>query len=108
VLLDQAWTAAFRALGKTPTGWATFIPANFFVGIAVVWLYARLRPLYGAGLKAALRVGMAAWVVFWAIPLMAMAPLDLFPNRLLFLAIGLGLMGANLGSVVGAWLYRDA
>jgi hypothetical protein len=108
VLLDQAWTAAFRALGKTPTGWATFIPANFFVGILVVWLYARLRPLYGEGPKAALRVGMAAWVVFWAIPLMAMAPLDLFPNRLLFLAIGLGLMGANLGSVVGAWLYRDA
>jgi hypothetical protein len=67
-----------------------------------------LCALYGAGPKAALRVGMAAWVVFWAIPLMAMAPLDLFPNRLLFLAIGLGLMGANLGSVVGAWLYRDA
>ena len=31
VLFNNAWTAAFRALGKTPTGWGAFIPANFFV-----------------------------------------------------------------------------
>jgi hypothetical protein len=106
VLLDEAWTAAFRALGKTPTGWAVFLPANFFVGMLMVWLYARVWPRYGAGLKTALRVGLAGWVVFWVIPLMAMAPLDLFPYRLLFLAIGLGFVGANLGALVGAWLYR--
>src|SRR5258706_12651074 len=71
VLLDKAWTDAFRELGKTPTGWSTFIPANFIVGILMVWLYARLRPLYGGGPKTALRVGLAAWVGFWVIPLMA-------------------------------------
>jgi hypothetical protein len=108
VLLDQAWTAAFGALGKTPTGWATFIPANFLVGILMVWFYARLRPRYGAGPKTALRIGSAAWMVFWVIPLMAMVPLELFPNDLLFMAIGLGVIGANLGAVVGAWLYGDA
>jgi hypothetical protein len=32
VLLNDAWTAAFRALGKVPTGWGAFIPANFVVG----------------------------------------------------------------------------
>jgi hypothetical protein len=108
VLLDESWTAAFRALGKTPTGWATFIPANFLVGILMVWLYARLRPLYGVGPKTALRVGLATWVIFWVIPLMAMAPLELFPNHLLFIAIALGLADANLGALVGAWLYKDA
>src|ERR1035441_7556030 len=36
----------FGPLGKTPTGWSTFIPANFFIGILLVWLYARLRPGY--------------------------------------------------------------
>jgi hypothetical protein len=108
VLLDESWTAAFRALGKTPTGWATFIPANFLVGILMVWLYARLRPLYGVGRKTALRVGLATWVIFWVIPLLAMAPLELFPNHLLFIAIALGLADANLGALVGAWLYKDA
>ena|ERR1019366_4319732 len=33
VCFDDAWTAAFRALGKSPTGWTTFLPANFLVGI---------------------------------------------------------------------------
>jgi hypothetical protein len=49
VLLDDAWTAAFRALGKAPTGWLAFIPGNFGVGILMVWFYARLQPHYGPG-----------------------------------------------------------
>jgi hypothetical protein len=71
VYLDDAWTAAFRALGKTPTGWSAFIPANFFVGILMVWLYARLGPKYGGGPKTTLRSGLTVWAVFWLIPLMA-------------------------------------
>ena len=107
IYFDDAWTAAFRALGKTPTGWSTFIPANFLVGILLVWLYARLRPAYGSGPKTALRSGMAIWVVFWVIPLMAIMPMELFPTRLLAMAIGLGLVDANLAVLLGAWLYRD-
>jgi hypothetical protein len=107
-LLDRAWTAAFQTLGKQPTGWTTFIPANFLVGILMNWLYARLRTTYPAGPKTALRAGVAAWAVFWVIPLAAMAPLDLFPGYLLFIAIALGLVGANLGALLGAWLYKDA
>jgi len=107
VLLDDAWTAAFRALGKTPTGWPTFIPGNFMVGIAMVWLYARLRPRYGGGPNTALRSGLAVWAVFWVIPMMAIMPLDLFPNYLLFIVIALGLVDANLAALLGAWLYRD-
>ena len=107
VYLDDAWTAAFRTLGKTPKGWSTFIPANFFVGILLVWLYARLRPRYGPGGKTALRSGLATWVVFWAIPLMAIVPMDLFPNRLLALAIALGIVDVSLAVLAGAWLYQE-
>ena len=107
VYFDVAWTAAFRALGRTPKGWSTFIPANFFVGILTVWLYARLRPRYGAGPRTALRAGLAVWVVFWVIPLTNMAPMDLFPNGLLAMAIGLGLVDVNLAVLLGAWLYRE-
>jgi hypothetical protein len=35
IYLDDAWSAAFRALGKTPTGWSAFIPGNFL--IAFCW-----------------------------------------------------------------------
>jgi hypothetical protein len=79
VYLNEAWTAAFRALGKTPTGWSAFIPANFFAGILMVWLYARLRPRYGGGPKTALRSALMVWAVFWLIPLMAIVRWTCFP-----------------------------
>jgi len=107
VYLDDAWTAAFRALGKTPTGWSTFIPANFFIGILLVWLYACLRPRYGRGPKTALRSGLATWVVFWVIPLMAIVPMDLFPISLLAAAIALGIVEVGLAVLLGAWLYQE-
>jgi hypothetical protein len=106
VFLDDAWASAFRALGKTPTGWSTFIPANFVVGILMVWLYARLHPRYGGGPKTALRSGLAAWAVFWVIPMLAIMPMDLFPNSLLASVIALGFVDANLAVLLGAWLYK--
>lgn len=106
VVLGQAWTAAFQALGKTPKGWSTFIPGNFAVGIFLMWLYARLRPRYGRGTKTALRSGLATWAVFWVIPTLAMMPLDLFPNELLVLVIALGVVDANLAVLLGAALYE--
>src|ERR1035441_681427 len=107
VYLDDAWTAAFRALGKTPTGWSTFIPANFVIGILLVWLYARLRPAYGSGPTTALRSGLAVWVVFWVIPLSAFVPMDLFPTSLVTMAIALGVVDVGLAVLLGAWLYQE-
>jgi dipeptide/tripeptide permease len=46
-------------------------------------------------------------VIFWVIPLMAIVPMDLFPKSLLAMAIGLGLVDANLAVLLGAWLYTE-
>jgi len=106
VMLQERWTAAFAALGKHPTGWTSFIPANFLVGLFTVWLYARLRPRYGPGPWTAARAGLAMWVIFWVIPTLALVPLELFPNQLLFLIIAGGILNAHLAALFGAWLYR--
>ncbi len=108
VILNKEWTAAFAALGKVPTGWTTFIPSNFIVGTVAVWIYARLRSTYGSGLKAAVLAGLGTWLVFWTIPTMALMPLKLFPNQLLFATIGVGLVDAVLAALLGAWLYKEA
>jgi hypothetical protein len=107
VMLQERWTAAFAALGKHPTGWTTFIPANFLVGFFTVWLYARLRPRYGPGPRTALRAGLAMWIIFWVIPTLALVPLELFPNQLLYLIIAGGVINAHLAALLGAWLYKD-
>lgn len=104
--LLRDWTDAFASLGKTPTGWATFIPGCFILGIIAVWGYRWLADRYGPGLRTALRAGLAAWIVFWVIPTAALQPLALFPNRLLGLTILIGLVDGVLATVLGAWLYE--
>jgi hypothetical protein len=106
VLLDPQWTAAFAALGKTPKGWTSIIPSNFVVGIIGIWIYAKFLPNYGPGYKTALRSALTIWMVFWAIPMMALQPLDIFPNFLLFATIAVGLLDSILAVLLGAWIYR--
>jgi hypothetical protein len=107
VLLDKQWTAAFAALGKKPTGWTTFIPSNFLVGIFAVALYVWLRPRYSPTWNSAALAGIAIWLVFWVIPTVALMPLNLFPNRLLFAIIGIGVVDILLAVPVGVWLYKE-
>jgi hypothetical protein len=106
VLLNPQWTAAFAALGKTPTGWTTFIPSNFLVGIIGIWVYTKFRPNYGPGPKTALRSALSIWIVFWVIPMMALQPMDLFPNMLVFTTIVVGLLDSIPAILLGAWIYR--
>jgi hypothetical protein len=106
IFLNAQWTAAFAALGKTPTGWTTFIPANFVVGIISVWVYTRMSPKYGSGPQTAVRAGLAIWVVFWVIPEMALLPLNLFPSSLLFTVIAVGFLDGIPAVLLGAWIYR--
>ncbi|MGO9256014.1 MAG: hypothetical protein ACLQU1_06905 [Bryobacteraceae bacterium] len=106
MFLDAQWTAAFAALGKTPTGWTTFIPENFLLGVIAIWVYTRMRPSYGPGPKTAVRTALAVWVVFWVIPEMALQPLKLFPNSLLFTVIAVGLLDSIPAVLLGAWIYR--
>jgi len=106
VWLAQAWSDAFAALGRTPTGWTAFIPANFALGVIALWGYRWLSERYHAGLRTALRTGLAAWVIFWVIPTLARLALALFPARLLGLTIAVGLIDGVAATVVGAWLFE--
>jgi len=104
--LAPEWTSAFAALGKSPVGWASFIPANFILGIIAVWLYRWLCGRYPAGFTTAWRTGLCVWVIFWVIPTLAMQPLALFPNRLLALTILIGLADGVAATVLGAWAFE--
>ena len=83
---------------------ATFIPANFWLGIIIVWGYRWLSARYGPGPRTALRTGLVAWVIFWVIPMLAMQPLRIFPHGLLALTILVGLADGLLATMLGAWL----
>ena len=96
---------AFAALGKTPTGWTTFIPANFLVGIAAVWGYSLAQSNLRSEFRHGVRTACAVWCVFWAIPIAALVPLEIFPIRLMMLVVFVGVVDAALATLLATWLY---
>ena len=86
---------------------ATFLFAvNLAGGIWVMWLYAAVRPRYGAGAKTAAVAGFSWWVIstladatwgaFRLVPVKALLPLS---------AVSLPEM--IVATIVGAWLYSE-
>ena len=106
--LQPAWTRAFNALGKTPTGWSTFIPANFWLGVLAVLGYRWATRIYGPGVKTGLRTAVAVWMIFWVTPMLALQPMKIFPDALIAWTIIVGAADATAGTLLGAWLYDRA
>jgi hypothetical protein len=109
VVLKSEGEAAMKALGKTmPEGTSTLVVWliwGFLWGIAAVWLYAAIRPRYGAGPGTAARAGLAGWFFshfFCAI---------VFYNMGVFAVSGLAivwtLVEGIVATVIGAWLYKE-
>ena len=65
LLLAPQWAEGMKALGRPDFSTSQIIGFNILglaYGIFTVWLYAAIRPRYGAGPKAAVCAGLAAWV----------------------------------------------
>ena len=110
LLLEADMTAAMARLNLPPVGGsaiATFLVLGFALGIAIVWLYAAIRPRYGAGVKTALCAGAAAWFFAYAYPSIGFAVMGFFPTRLVVIGLVWGLAELMLAAVAGAWLYQE-
>jgi hypothetical protein len=95
---------------KPPTEGAMMglVGLAFLVGTAAVWLYAAIRPRFGAGPRTALVAGVAMWALTCLIPNLAMAGFGLLTGKLLFLATVIPLVEMPLATLAGAWAYREA
>jgi hypothetical protein len=87
----------------------TLIAMTFVLGIASVWLYAAIRPRYGAGVTTAIIAGFAVWVIahLWSGIYLGMGFYGLIPQKMAFLPVLTGLVEAPLGTIAGAWLYKE-
>jgi hypothetical protein len=94
-------------LGAPTPGFALFnVVIDLLEGISILWLYAAIRPLYGAGAKAAIiaafawwfivSLGDATWCSFGFFP----------PSTVIPLMIGT-LPALILATIAGATLYRE-
>jgi hypothetical protein len=111
VWLADDWRAALEALGKPEASGATialYVAWDFVLGIFLVWLYAAIRPRYGAGPATALRAGLAVWFAASLMRVIDEAPLGLFPARLWLITAAVGLLQLALAGLLGGWLYQEA
>src|ERR1700756_2720951 len=91
VWLMKDFAAAMQALGKQGAmgggmiGWFVFL--DFIYGITMVWLYAAIRPRFGAGAKTGVIAGLAVWFLIAFLHALGEAPMALFPQRLYTLPV---------------------
>ena len=109
-ILEKDWESAMRSLGKEPIGMqavAVFLALGFLLGITAVWIYAAVRPRLGAGPKTAICIGLIVWVLTSLFTTLGQLTTGIFPTRLLIIPLVWGLVELPLGTVAGAWLYRE-
>jgi hypothetical protein len=105
VILAKDMEAAISTLGRQMGGaqLAMFIAWGFLVGIFAIWLYAAIRPRYGAGPKTALCAGLAVWSLGYLLAAVTPLALNLFPTRLMVIGLAVGLAEVIVGTLAGAW-----
>jgi len=71
VVLQRQWADTFAALGKSPLLSVKQIVAlniwGLAIGVLTIWLYAAIRPRYGAGPRTAICAGLAMWAPAFAL-----------------------------------------
>lgn len=111
IFLARRWDEAalilnidMQTVGPLSTiGWIT---VDFLGGIFLVWLYASIRPRYGAGPQTAVLAGLAVWFVtrlmFSSYVFMGVFPLSL----IVYSSLG-SLLAAIVGALAGCAIYTE-
>ena len=111
--LGQDGVDLFKSLGvpQEPQAWQliALIAMTFVLGIAAVWLYAAIRPRYGAGPRTAICAGLAVWVLahLWSGVYLAAGFTGVITPKLAWLPVTWGLVEGPVGTLAGAWLYKE-
>jgi hypothetical protein len=109
-IVGGQWEEAMVNLGLEPAGTGSmvyWIIYGFVMGIAMVWLYAGLRPRLGPGPKTAAITGLFMWFVAWLLPSLSFGLMGLFPMNLMAISIIWGVFEVPIAAVAGAWLYTE-
>ena len=109
VLADRMEEAASSMGMELPTGSdiAIFVAMTFVLGILLVWLYAAIRPRYGAGPKAAILAGLFGWILLYAFWFAYNLAWEIFPQDMVTISTIWGLFELPIAAMIGGWLYKE-
>ncbi len=115
MILAQQWDEAMVALGLPAMSETVgagpliaFAILNLIVGLTAVWIYAGIRPRFGAGATTAVYAGLATWLLAYLVPQAFFLVTPLFPASVLWAGIIVGLFQVVIATVAGAYFYQEA
>jgi len=85
------------------------ISTTFLLGIVAVWLYAAIRPRFGAGPRAALIAGSTVWLLahVWSGVYLGAGYAGIIPPNLAWIPVAWGFFEAPLATLAGAAFYKE-
>lgn len=95
------------SMDQSPAVMAIYLLIGFAYGIFALWLYAAIRPRYGAGAKTAVYAGLAVWFLGYLMASLSFVLLGIFPTQMFAVSSTIGLVEIVGGTVAGAWLYKE-
>jgi hypothetical protein len=111
VLLKERWVQIMANLGRRATEDAShmvyYAAYDLAKGLVGVWLYAAIRPRFGAGPRTATIAAVATWALVIPIALLGLIPSAFFGRRFALLWSIEGLVVMVIAIVIGAWFYRE-
>ena len=108
-VIDDESTAVLQRLGLEFPGTnriAIFIAMTFVSGLIMIFLYAAMRPRFGAGAKTAIIAGLVVWFVTMMAGF-ADVVLGITPANLLVIGGVWSLVESVVATIAGAWLYKE-
>ena len=111
VLLAQRWADEMLGLGRSEFSFEQIIWFNVLGlvgGILLIWVYAAMRPRFGAGVGTALIAGVSVWLIGSLLPNIGfMWVSGLFSKHLTVFTTAGNLVEVLAGAVAGAALYQE-
>ena len=110
IVLKDQMAAAMAAVNRPAPSNAQipwFVFLDFVCGIFLVWLYAAIRPRFGAGPGTAVKAGLIGWFAIGLMNALFMWPAALMPHNLTIITMLVYLVQAPLAVVVGAKFYTE-
>lgn len=112
MLLRPRWADGMANLGRPDFITSQIVGFNILgivAGIALIWLYAAIRPRYGAGPRTAIHAAIWFWIIGYLIPnLGIMWVAHLFPHHLTVYTTAGNLVEIIAAALVGAAVYKEA
>ena len=99
--------AARNLAPVTASEGVVFVVITLLLGITTVWLYAAIRPRFGAGPGTAICAGLVVWALSYLYTAITMGVLGIHSMGIVVLFVVWSAIEMIVAAAVGGYLYRE-